>query len=242
MSSELKDKANCFIGESGNVLIYCEGDYLPFENLEEALLGIEKRFVGLLERVVLFLKNTPLPEKVALKTASKFDRVVYQFNNRETFAFTVQKNKDELFEALKGIELVKMNCSNLSLREEIITTRDQLISSFIQADKLIMMRETNEDVLKNISDLLRSCENYLLSFIPEGKKIDPYSINKVMEKLIFCSYEVSRAYHVSPYNDKLKKIEELLLEDVEAMIAEYSCKDIYNKVKKARRLIEKRSV
>lgn len=246
MSKKIINKTDCYIGESGRIFLLFEGEYLPFKNLDKALRITEDRLDYLIREAIYFFENLSRPRKRLKKIKEEFKFLGNGFGDKEPLAVKLEKHKDKFFELLKEIENLKIFYKKESVRSKvlnkIIEIRNKLISIFTQLEKLQGVRSTSLDIIKTFKDNLNFCESYLTSFISAERELDPYTIEKIEEKLSLCKLKIDNFNPADPYKKTFGKLYEVLClnNNFGHLTGEAKAKELYRRVKEAKTILSEK--
>ena len=234
---------DCYIGESGDIFLLFDGEYLPFKNLDEALKVTEGRLDYLINDSICFFQELKKPKRRLVRIKEEFRTLGDEFGARKSLSVKLEKNKDRFFELLKDIENLKIFYKKESFREKdlnkMVEIRNKLISIFTQLEKLQSIKSTSQEIIQTFKDNLSFCESYLTSFISSENELDAYSVEKIEEKLSLCKIKVENFNPVAPYRKTFRRLYQVLsLGDSFGDLArKVKAKELYRRVKEAKTIL-----
>lgn len=243
MSKKTINRTDCYIGESGDIFLLFDGEYLPFKNLDEALKVTEGRLSYLINEAICFFERLNRPKRRIKIIKQEFKTLGDEFGENYSLSVKLEKNKDKFFELLKEIENLKIFYKREGTRQKIlkkmVEIRNKLISIFTQLQKLEKIKNTSREIIKTFKDNLNFCESYLTSFISSERDLDPYSIEKIEEKLSLCKIKVDNFNPVAPYRETFHRLYQVLCleNNFGELTAKLKAKELYRRVKEAKTIL-----
>jgi len=201
----------CYINSLGGLFLVSNYQCQYFDNLDVALKKTRENIIDLFSEKEVFFKSLTdfSEEKIEsiIKDIRQFSYSIFQNNDLSYF---LETNKGKFFKILRDIESIKWqyrqeNNPNVSA---IIDCRNQLVSLFVQMDKLAEVKKINDLILKKIdSDLFRWREELKKT---KEKKLDSVTRFFLEQKMTNLNLYLDEVTFVNPYKEKFESLQNLL--------------------------------
>ncbi len=202
----------CYFNSEGGLFLVSNYRCKYFDNLNRALEETRENIIDLfIEKEVFFKSLTDLSSQKMDSILKNIKEFSYLMTANEDFSYFFRKNTDNFFRILRDIEAIKWEYRQEQNPNvlQIIDCRNQLISLYVQIDKLIEIKKINQSFSKKISSDLFRCSQELSRAKP-NQKISPATGYFLEERINRFKLYLNEVIFVNPYKERFDSLKEFL--------------------------------